>query len=131
MELPSGAEFVESVMQALEVTGPTALTRRMGWDINTPSLIKKWTRGTSAPSYEYVMQMLDACGWLNMSGEAPQPAPQQLNPLGRLEAVAEANARSIRNLTATVESLLSGIEDRLTALASQVQTLGDQRSSRP
>lgn len=72
-------------MERLGVTSNADLARRLwGGDPQAAGNIGRWLNEKSQPNYEKTMDMLVACGWLNMSAGGRVPA----KPRNHLEQIA-------------------------------------------
>lgn len=63
---PSAASFIAAVKKQLDVRTDGELVKLLGWEPHETSNISKWRTGKNAPSYEPVMDMLEATGWLSV-----------------------------------------------------------------
>lgn len=70
------------------------------------SRVGRWWRGENEPDYGATMLMLEKCGWLNMTADAPAAAPRSDD---RLEQIAAAVAQ-IADAQAALLELLSGTQ---------------------
>lgn len=87
---PASDVFVRAVMAALNCGSPMDLAEEMGWKRGTERLVAKWLAGSNKPGYEYTMEMLERCGWVNMGADAPGVVEKPHDRLGEvLEGVTE------------------------------------------
>jgi len=114
-EIPDSKAFVRAVAKQLGAKGNVDFAEKMGWTgAQPPGNIGRWLAGKSSPSYENTMEMLERCGWLNMSeGVQPQDLIAR-DPLAALAAKVEElpTADDLGRAVATLQAAIDGLASR-------------------
>ena len=115
-------------MERLEVTGYTALARKLELGLHGDRRVKRWAEGENEPNYEETLTLLRAVGLLR--DEPSEPLPDFLfEPVGmdvvfsRLEAL-EA---TVGGLAVQVETAATRVGERLLAIEGRLPALPEAK----
>lgn len=96
MHGPNARQLVDAAMRAFDVSASedlaAELRRRYGLRVKQ-STVHRWRTGTSAPSYDATLALLDAAGWIRTEASAteqPQPLHGPPSVQDHLEELAAA-----------------------------------------
>lgn len=72
-------------MKRLEVASPAQLAEAMNWKRGTERLVAKWLAGEARPGFLYMMDMLDATGWLEIEEARTTKRPLTEDEIARAQ----------------------------------------------
>lgn len=133
----TGQELVRLAMEKLEVTGYTALARKLELGLHGDRRVKRWAEGENEPNYEETLTLLRAVGLLREEPSEPLPA-FLFEPVGMdvvfsrletLEATVGGLAVQVGTAATRVGERLLAIEGRLPALPEATPEQDPQTSS--
>jgi hypothetical protein len=112
------AEFVRSVMEALDCDGPTELARALGLtSYAAPKRITRWLAGETTPDYASTMLMFEKVGWLAIPDDASRgPAREEAEGHQDRDPDRGSLAEAVAALGEATSQGLAEIRDRLESI---------------